>query len=144
MVAPADDAAGSMMTVLLTVPLCAFSIRQPRGRRGGQVWWRWMLELHGVVGAARLECGEPAAEAGWLIGRQLGNSFRDFFDFHVTQYSTARAWLATQRFTPTARDLSDRCCRQPRRFRKRPSLAHVATTAQNGGRTHGLDNASAS
>jgi hypothetical protein len=28
-----------------------------------------------------------------LIRRQLGNSFGDFFDFHVAQYSTAEAWL---------------------------------------------------
>ena len=40
------------------------------------------VELLGVVGAARLECGEPAAESGELIRRQLGNSFGDFFDFH--------------------------------------------------------------
>jgi hypothetical protein len=26
-----------------------------------------------------------------LIRRQLGNSFGDFFDFHVAQYSTAEA-----------------------------------------------------
>jgi hypothetical protein len=32
------------------------------------------VELLGVVGAARLECDEPAAEAGELIRRQLGNS----------------------------------------------------------------------
>ena len=47
------------------------------------------VELLGVVGAARLECDEPAAEAGELIRRQLGNNFGDFFDFHVAQYSTA-------------------------------------------------------
>ena len=47
-----------------------------------------------MIGAARLECGEPAAESGELIRRQLGNSFGDFFDFHVTQYSTAEAWLS--------------------------------------------------
>jgi hypothetical protein len=41
-----------------------------------------------VVCAARLESGEPAAEAGELIRRQLGNSFGDFFDFHTAQYST--------------------------------------------------------
>jgi hypothetical protein len=46
-----------------------------------------------VIGAARLERGEPAAEAGKLIRRQLGNGFGDFFDFHVAQYSTADAWL---------------------------------------------------
>jgi hypothetical protein len=27
-----------------------------------------------------------------LIRRQLGNSFGDFFDFHVAQYSTAEGW----------------------------------------------------
>jgi hypothetical protein len=41
-----------------------------------------------VISAARLECGEPAAEAGELVWRQVGNSFGDFFDFHVAQYST--------------------------------------------------------
>ena len=40
------------------------------------------VKLLGVVGAARLECGEPAAESGELIRRQLGNSFGNFFDFH--------------------------------------------------------------
>jgi hypothetical protein len=52
------------------------------------------VELLGVIGAAGLECGEPAAEAGELIRRQLRNSFCDFFDFHVAQYSTAEAWLS--------------------------------------------------
>ncbi len=47
------------------------------------------VELLGVVGAARLECGEPAAEAGELIRRQFGDGFDDFFDFHAAQYSTA-------------------------------------------------------
>jgi hypothetical protein len=48
-----------------------------------------------VIGAARLKCGEPAAEAGELIWRQVGHSFGDFFNFHVAQYSTgARAWLS--------------------------------------------------
>jgi hypothetical protein len=48
-----------------------------------------------VIGAARLKCGEPAAEAGELIWRQIGHSFGDFFNFHVAQYSTgARAWLS--------------------------------------------------
>jgi hypothetical protein len=37
----------------------------------------------------RLECGEPAAETGELVRRQLGNGFGDFFDFHVAQYGTA-------------------------------------------------------
>ena len=44
-----------------------------------------------MIGSARLECGEPAAEASELIRRQLGDSFGDFFDFHVRQYST---WLS--------------------------------------------------
>ena len=44
-------------------------------------------ELPDVIGAARLECGELAAEAGELIWRQVGNSFGDFFNFHVAQYS---------------------------------------------------------
>jgi len=48
-----------------------------------------------VIGAARLKCGEPAAEAGELMWRQVGHSFGDFFNFHVAQYSTsARAWLS--------------------------------------------------
>jgi len=47
-----------------------------------------------MVGAARLECGEPAAEASELIRRQLGDSFGDLFDFHAAQYSTAEAWLS--------------------------------------------------
>jgi hypothetical protein len=33
------------------------------------------VKLVGMVGAARLECGEPAAESGELIRRQLGDSF---------------------------------------------------------------------
>ena len=50
-----------------------------------------------MVGVACLECDEPAAEAGELIGRQLGDNFGDFFDFHVAQYSTAGAWLSRGR-----------------------------------------------
>src|SRR5262245_63106488 len=49
---------------------------------------RSRVELLSVIGAAPLECGKPAAEAGEFIRRQLGNSFGDFFDFHVAQYST--------------------------------------------------------
>jgi hypothetical protein len=64
----------------LSVPSHAFSIQQTRGRRGK--FSRSGVKLLGVVGAARLECGEPAAESGELIRRQLGNSFGDFFDFH--------------------------------------------------------------
>ena len=52
------------------------------------------VEFLGVVGAACLECDEPAAEAGELIGRQLGDNFGDLFDFHVAQYSTDGAWLS--------------------------------------------------
>jgi hypothetical protein len=50
-----------------------------------------------VIGAARLECDEPAAEAGELIRRQLGNSFGDFFDFHVEQCSIIEISLRTER-----------------------------------------------
>src|ERR1700730_1271099 len=55
---------------------------------------RSRVKLLSGIGATPLECGEPAAEAGELIRRQLGNSFGDFFDFHVAQYSTAEAWLS--------------------------------------------------
>jgi hypothetical protein len=54
---------------------------------------RSRVQLLSAIGAARLECGEPPSEAGELIRRQLGNSFGDFFDFHVAQYSTVEAWL---------------------------------------------------
>jgi hypothetical protein len=47
------------------------------------------VKLLGVVGAARLECGEPATESGELIRRQLGNSFGDFFDFHGAQLTSS-------------------------------------------------------
>ena len=47
------------------------------------------VKLLGVVGAARLECGEPAAESGELIRRQLGNSFGDFFNFHGAQLTSS-------------------------------------------------------
>jgi hypothetical protein len=43
------------------------------------------VEFLGVIRAACVECGEPAAESGELIRRQLGNSFGDFFDFHRAQ-----------------------------------------------------------
>ena len=48
------------------------------------------VELLDVIGAVRLECGEPPAETGELIRRQLGNSFGDFFDLHVAQYIMLR------------------------------------------------------
>jgi hypothetical protein len=44
-----------------------------------------------MIGAARLECSEPAAEASEFIRWQFGNSFSDFLDFHAAQYSTAEA-----------------------------------------------------
>jgi hypothetical protein len=78
---------------LLTVPSRVFSI-QKRAAGEAAEFSRSRVELLSVIGAARLECGEPAAEAGELIRRQLGNSFGDFFDFHVAQYSTAEAWLS--------------------------------------------------
>jgi hypothetical protein len=46
------------------------------------------VKLLGVVGAARFECGEPAAESGELIRRQLGNSFGNFFNFHGAQLTS--------------------------------------------------------
>ena len=64
-----------------------------------------------MIGAACLECGEPATEAGELIRRQLGNSFGDFFDFHVAQYSTAAAWLNEgKELGARARLLAERVC----------------------------------
>src|SRR5262245_31054059 len=52
------------------------------------------VEFLGMIGAARLECAKPATETGELIRRQLGNSFGDFFDLHVAQYSTAGTRVA--------------------------------------------------
>ena len=52
-------------------------------------------------------------EAGELIWRQLGNSFGDFFDFHVAQYSTTEAWLSDGKGfggRPDARLLAERVC----------------------------------
>jgi hypothetical protein len=72
---------------------------------------RSRIELLSVIGAARFECGEPAAEAGELIRRQLRNSFGDFFDFHVVQYSTAEAWVSDVKglgACPDARLLGER------------------------------------
>jgi hypothetical protein len=46
-----------------------------------------------------------------LIRRQLGNSFGDFFDFHVAQYSTAAAWLNEGNgLGARARLLAERVC----------------------------------
>ena len=52
------------------------------------------VELLGMIAAARLERGEPAAEARELIRRQFGDNFGDFFDSHVAQYSTDEASLS--------------------------------------------------
>ena len=41
------------------------------------------VEFFGVVGAARLECSEPATKARELIWRQFGDSFGDLFNFHA-------------------------------------------------------------
>src|SRR5712672_3911722 len=74
---------------------------------------RGRVEFLGVIGAAFLERGEPAAEAGELIRRQLGNSFGDFFDFHVAQYSTTETWLSDGNGfggRPDARLLAERVC----------------------------------
>ena len=74
-----DGVVDSMRTVLLTVPFARFfnSPNIQQARRPSLV--AVGIELLGVVGAARLECGEPVAEAGELIRRQLGDSFGDFF-----------------------------------------------------------------
>jgi len=48
------------------------------------------VELLGMIGAARLECGEPVAETSELIRRQLGNGFGDFFDFHRRSIASLR------------------------------------------------------
>src|SRR5262252_3967386 len=84
------------MTVLLTVTSRAFQFSK-RATGKATKFGRRGVELLGVVGAARLECDEPAAEAGELIRRQLGDNFGDFFDFHRAQYSTAGAWLSRGR-----------------------------------------------
>src|SRR5271157_3471594 len=56
------------------------------------------ISLVSTVGFAILqeEASSPrsSGRAGELIRRQLGNSFGDFFDFHVVQYSTAEVWLS--------------------------------------------------
>ena len=44
-----------------------------------------------MIGAPASNAVNPAAETSELIQRQLGNSFGDFFDFHVAQYSNAEA-----------------------------------------------------
>src|SRR5262249_20081830 len=82
-------------------PCTPFQFSKGAAREAPQ-FSRSAVQLLGVIGAARLECGEPAAKASELIRRQLGNSFGDFFDVHVAQYSTAEAWSATERdWAPT-------------------------------------------
>ena len=70
-----------MLRLLSRFPRAPFQFSE---RAAGEAtkFGRSGVKLLGVVGAARLECGEPAAESGELIRRQLGNSFGDFFDFH--------------------------------------------------------------
>ena len=63
-----------------------FQFRQGAAGKAAK-FGRGGVEFLGVVGAARLERGEPAAEAGELIRRQLGDCFGDFFDFHAAQYT---------------------------------------------------------
>src|SRR5215813_7224112 len=46
------------------------------------------VELLGMIAAARLERGEPAAEAREFIRRQFCDGFGDFFDFHMPEHST--------------------------------------------------------
>src|SRR5262249_35502562 len=61
-------------------------------RRGG-------VELLGMIGLARLECREPAAEASELIRRQLGDGFGDFFDLHVS--SIVPGWVRERDRAPS-------------------------------------------
>jgi hypothetical protein len=77
----ASDAVGSMRTVCSRLLRALFQFAK---RAAGEAarFSRSGVELDGVLSAARLECSEPAAEAGELIRRQLGDSFGDFFDFH--------------------------------------------------------------
>src|SRR5262249_55378020 len=77
-------------------PCAPFQFSKRAAREAAQ-FSRSAVQLLGMTGAARLECGEPAAKASELIRRQLGNGFGDFFDVHVAQYSTGEAWLTTER-----------------------------------------------
>jgi len=63
------------------------------------------VELLSVVGAPRLESVEPAAEAGELIRRQLGDCFGDLFDFHAAR-SIHRQDLVEPICTPIATMIS--------------------------------------
>jgi len=89
---PLDDIAPiELLTVFLRAPF-QFS---KRAAREAAEFSRGGVEFLRVIGATRLECGKPAAEAGELIRRQVGNSFGDFFDFHLR--SVAQAWLSDRR-----------------------------------------------
>src|SRR5262245_33620639 len=46
------------------------------------------VELLGMIAAARLERGEPAAKARHFIRRQFCDCFGDFFDLHAGKHST--------------------------------------------------------
>jgi hypothetical protein len=85
------------MLRLLSRFLCAFFQFSKRAPGEATKFCRSEVELLGVVGAARLECGEPVAESGELIRRQLGDDFGDFFDFHGAQYSTGGLGSARER-----------------------------------------------
>ena len=76
--------------VCLTVHSRAFSIQQSAASEAAK-FGGGGVEFLGVVGAARHECGEPAAEAGELIRRQLDDCLGDLFDFHAAQYNTIEA-----------------------------------------------------
>jgi hypothetical protein len=97
---------------LITVPSRVFSI-QKRAAGEAAEFSRSRVDLLSVTGAARLECGEPAAEAGELIRWQLGNSFGDFFDFHATasfEHAVA-AWTETPALnTSTTALIARRVC----------------------------------
>ena len=94
--------ATSSVVAFLTV-LCAPFQFSNRAAGEAAEFSRSGVELLGVVGTARLECSEPAAEAGELIRRQLGDSFGDFFDLHVVQYSRSGLGFA-ERLCKIARE----------------------------------------
>ena len=98
------------------------------------------VELLGMIGAARFECGEPAAETGELIGRQLGNRLGDFFDLHAAQYSRSGLGLRALPPVPSGDDvhleassilgrcveLTGRIPLRPRHVNHSGDAAHVA------------------
>lgn len=66
-----------------------------------------------MIGAARFKRGEPPAETGELIGRQLSDRLGDLFDLHVAQYSRSGLGFAEsseglprEKFMVLARGLS--------------------------------------